>query len=92
MFLSKTIIGLRFKTDTSMAIHPNMHLFYKYGIYNTAMIRKYNLENTTSENGYVFFNHQALILKAIRSYGNVEDSIFSRFVFAGFRGVLSIFC
>jgi hypothetical protein len=92
MFLSRTVIGLRFKIDSNVAVHPNMHLFYKYGIYNTSLIRKYNLDLIASEKEYEFFPNQSIILKAIQSYGNVEDSIFTRFVFASFRGVMSIFC
>lgn len=92
LFLDKTIVGLRFKTEASSVIHPNMLLFYRLGVYNTSAARRFNLTATEPENGYVLFNGQSFILKAIRSYGNVRDSIFSRFVFANFRGLMSIFC
>ena len=82
LFLNKTVIGLRFKTDNLDSINPNMLLFYRYGINGTSDNRtvSYLLTNNTSENNYNFINSNTLFYQIIELLNSYTLNYFTRYI------------
>lgn len=69
LFLNKTVIGLRYKTNNLDSINPNMLLFHHYGIQSDKTSKYYNFIFETNEThaGYKFLNSNSIIYNLLAS-------------------------
>jgi|SRR6056300_39949 len=69
LFLNKTVIGLRYKTNNLDVINPNMLLFYRHGIQSTSAAKYYNYIFSSDEAaaGYKFMSENSLVYQILTS-------------------------